>query len=189
VLFKQDGSTHTPPLHEFTTQSPFVEQPWFTAHFVAQGPPQSLSVSVPFFRASLQVGAVQVSFEQTPLLQSVMSRHFFVSSQRFGQPAPQSTSPSVPLRMPSEQLGSAQRPSLQFWLSQPRFSVHTWPALQRLQTPAGSPQSLSTSPWFLMPSEQDAEVHVPPLQTVLSQSLFASHFLPPSQGPQEPPQS
>jgi hypothetical protein len=53
-----------------TAQSAFEMQPMPTAHFAAQDPPQSMSVSVPFFRRSEQVAAAQTFAMQACEMQS-----------------------------------------------------------------------------------------------------------------------
>jgi hypothetical protein len=70
-------------------------------------PPQSMSVSEPFFTESAQVGALQMHRSHTPDWQSEPSRH--VQSPQLGHDPPQSTSVSLPLRTPSLHVGEAQR--------------------------------------------------------------------------------
>jgi hypothetical protein len=64
---------------------------------LGQLPPQSTSLSLPFFTPSVQLGAAQVPMEHEP------SAHCMPLVQRRpsahgGQLPPQSTSPSLPLR-------------------------------------------------------------------------------------------
>src|SRR4051812_43939978 len=67
-----------------------------SAHF-AHMPPQSTSVSVPFFILSLHDGAVlHTLLVQTALRQSLPSWHILPSSQAGHVPPPQSTSVSLP---------------------------------------------------------------------------------------------
>jgi len=90
------------------TQSPLVPHPLPSAQRLAgaQGPPQSASVSEPFFTASPQVEEAQIEVPagQTAFTQSVPSLQLLPSSQ-WGQVAPpQSTAVSVPFLTPSVQL-------------------------------------------------------------------------------------
>src|SRR5438045_9657411 len=66
------GVWQMPPVQTPLVQSPASEQCRPLPHFFdgAQLPPQSTSVSVPFFTVSLHVGAAQVVPLQTPLAQS-----------------------------------------------------------------------------------------------------------------------
>jgi len=78
-------------------QSPPEEQPRPSPHFAGHEPPQSLSVSLPFFCPSLQV-AVEQSFadgSHTRLEQSAPEAHFCPSPHCWHEP-PQSTSVSLP---------------------------------------------------------------------------------------------
>ena len=69
------------------------------------GPPQSMSVSPPFFWLSLQVGCgVQVLLVHRSLRQSPLTTQGSPSSQP-GQEPPQSTAVSLPFFKPSLQLG------------------------------------------------------------------------------------
>jgi hypothetical protein len=52
------GCEQTPPVQTPLSQSLPVVQPLPSAHFGHVGPPQSMSVSVPFFVPSVHVGAV-----------------------------------------------------------------------------------------------------------------------------------
>jgi len=51
------GATHTPPVQTPVAQSVAVAQRLPSAHAGQFGPPQSTSVSLPFWTASVQVGA------------------------------------------------------------------------------------------------------------------------------------
>ena len=51
------------------SQSAPIRQALVTAHLVAQSPPQSMSVSLPFFTPSLQVGTAHAPAVHTPLAQ------------------------------------------------------------------------------------------------------------------------
>jgi hypothetical protein len=66
-----DASSQTAPKQEFPAQSELTRQALPFRHLVLQsGPPQSLSVSLPFFTKSVQIGAEQRLLVQTPSLQS-----------------------------------------------------------------------------------------------------------------------
>ncbi len=71
-------------------------------HLVAQLPPQSFAVSVPFLMPSLQVGAMHTPAVHLALAQSVATTQTLPVSQ-VGQPSPppQSTSVSSPFCSPS----------------------------------------------------------------------------------------
>jgi hypothetical protein len=75
---------------------------------LGQAPPQSTSVSVPFFTVSEQVGAEHtlVTPLQTPVVQSAPELHFLLTphSDNGAQTAPQSISDSVEFITPSKQL-------------------------------------------------------------------------------------
>jgi hypothetical protein len=83
-----------------------------TPHLVAQvapvvaTPPQSTSVSVPFFTASGQTGALQRELVQTPLTQSAPAEHPEPVAHRFAgaQLPPQSIAVSVPFFTVSPQV-------------------------------------------------------------------------------------
>ena len=91
----QPANWQTPLLQTPELQSPLAlhESPPLQA---GQSPPQSTSVSFPFFAASVQVGAAQVKSRQTSLSQSLPIRHT-CDVVHFGQTLPpQSTSLSSP---------------------------------------------------------------------------------------------
>jgi hypothetical protein len=96
----QAGAWQMPPVHTPLAQSAAPPHTLPSAHLFAgaQEPPQSTSVSVPFFTVSLQAGTWQMPPVQTPLAQSpappqtLPSAHLFAGAQE----PPQSTSVSVP---------------------------------------------------------------------------------------------
>src|SRR5204863_357497 len=106
----QAGTAQTPPEQTPLVQSPATPQALPLPHFLAgaQEPPQSTSVSVPFFTMSLQEGAGQTPPEQTPLWQSPATPqalplpHFLAGPQE----PPPSTSVSVPFFTVSLQEGA-----------------------------------------------------------------------------------
>jgi hypothetical protein len=69
-------------------------------------PPQSTSVSVPFFTPSLHPGCVQRPLEQYALVQSLPPMHFFPFAHAGHVPPPQSLSVSAPFSTPSLQLAA-----------------------------------------------------------------------------------
>jgi hypothetical protein len=70
VLGAQWLAAHSPEVQSAATWQALV-----SAHFAQPVPPQSTSVSVPFFTRSAQLGAWQVPPAQTPLGQSLPARH------------------------------------------------------------------------------------------------------------------
>jgi hypothetical protein len=83
-----------------TLQTPLVQSEpllhfLLTGHFGQKAPPQSVSVSVPFFTRSVHFGAWQVTL-QTPLLQSVANEQVLPATHFGHIPPPQSTSVSEP---------------------------------------------------------------------------------------------
>jgi hypothetical protein len=80
-------------------------------HLVQPLPPQSASVSVPFFTLSEHVGTWHLPPVQTALVQSALAPQV-LPSPHLGQPPvpPQSTSVSLPFFAKSMQLGALQTP-------------------------------------------------------------------------------
>jgi hypothetical protein len=92
------------PVHTPLWQSEPATQMPLVGHFGHAPPPQSTSVSVPFFTVSVQLDDWQMLPTHTPLWQSVPPLHTLPATH-FGQPAPpQSTSVSVPFFTRSVQL-------------------------------------------------------------------------------------
>jgi hypothetical protein len=117
-------------------------------------PPQSTSVSAPFFIASVQVGA---SAPHTPpaqlaLWQSPALPHAFPFGHLAQAGPPQSTSLSLPFFIPSLQapLGAAQTPFAQLALVQSEATPQVLPLAHLTQV--APPQSMSVSPPFFIPS-------------------------------------
>jgi hypothetical protein len=100
------GSLHDESQHdEPVTQSSFPAQALPGSHLAGQLPPQSMSVSVPFFVPSLQGEGWHVPPSQTPLTQSAPVVHPLSSSHGVQSAPPQSMSVSTPFLIPSIQLG------------------------------------------------------------------------------------
>ncbi len=104
TLSLQVGARQVPVVHTPLWQSAPVLQSLPVAHPVGQEPPQSVSVSLPFFTPSLQVGSWQVLPEHTALLQSLPSLQLRPGVQSVQEP-PQSVSLSSPFSTLSVQLG------------------------------------------------------------------------------------
>ena len=90
--------------------------------------PQSVSVSVPFFTVSVEVGASHslVAGSHTPLVQSPPRRQAIPSPQA-AQVPPQSEAVSLPSFFSSLQLGSAHAPAVQVPLAQTESPLHGSP--------------------------------------------------------------
>jgi hypothetical protein len=91
---KQLGAWHCPPLHTPLEQSPATTQELPLGHFAQLDPPQSTSLSVPFFTPSEHVAAWQVPLAHTRLRQSVPTEQVSPVLQPMQMPPPQSTSVS-----------------------------------------------------------------------------------------------
>jgi hypothetical protein len=102
------GQLQIPSLHFSLMQSEFTKHSFPLMQDEHVSPPQSMSVSAPFFTPSEQVAGVQVLAEpsHTPLKQSEPTMHAFPSAQARQSPPPQSTSVSWPFTMLSEQVGA-----------------------------------------------------------------------------------
>jgi hypothetical protein len=202
-------AVQTPATQAAEEQSAGTLQCLPSAHFCVHTPPQSTSVSEPFFLPSLQLGPTQTPPEHEPDVQSVPARQPEPIGQRSVQSVPpQSMSVSVPSRLPSVQLAAwAQWPPMQFPVEQsaavmqPCAGAHLFAQLP--------PQSTSVSSASSMPSEQWAAPQMPsaqvwpPLQTTpkheaSAQALFTQtwpfgHCMPPqlvgTQAPERQPWS
>jgi hypothetical protein len=98
----QSAPTHTLPVQTAVVQSPGPAHVLPAAH-LGQVPPQSLSVSLPFFTVSLQAGAAQTPALHTPLSQSVPTVHLPPGAHGLQVAPPQSRSVSLPFFTPSAQ--------------------------------------------------------------------------------------
>jgi hypothetical protein len=104
------GTWQTFPLHTPLVQSPPTLHAFKSAHFVAQDPPQSTSVSVPFLALSLQLPVVQTLLVQMPLTQSLPALHEKPPAQRLQlEEPPQSMADSPPFLTLSLHAPVAQR--------------------------------------------------------------------------------
>jgi hypothetical protein len=120
-----------------------------TAH-LEQVPPQSTSLSLPFFTPSEHVGAAHRLFRQRPLTQSESPTHALPTGQRGHALPPQSTPDSFPFFTVSVQVGTAHAPELQTPLAQSVASSHVFPDAHGWHVP---PQSTSLSRPFRVASE------------------------------------
>ncbi len=127
------------------TQSSASPQPSSVSHVEPHSPPQSSSVSEPFWVPSVHEGGWQTSIRQTVEVQSVVSRHESPSSHGPQVSPPQSTSDSLPLWMPSRQVAAVHEPSPQ--ASDRQSSPSSQPSPSSHGPHEGPPQSTSVSPW------------------------------------------
>ncbi len=189
---------HLLPSHlPLPAQSSLTPQVWPAMHSFGAArqvaPPQSISVSRPFLRPSVQDASLHVPPMQKPVAQSVSMVHALPSEHRAEHAAPpQSTSVSPWFLTPSGQVGAwhafgapVQTPLVQSLLA----------AQLLLAAHAGHPsppQSRSVSVPFLTRSAgtQVGTAQRPLVHTPLAQSVPASHILPSAHGEQPgPPQS
>jgi hypothetical protein len=183
----QVGIWQTLPEQTLLVQSVAAPQALPSPHLLAgaQEPPQSTSVSVPFFTVSLQTAAWHTSPVHTPSRQSAATVQALFAAH-LSQVPPQSTSVSVLFFTESTQFGTQTAP--EHWLPAQSVSTeHFSIGPQALQVPP--PQSTSVSFPFATVSVQVAAAHSPPVHTSELQSAATPQILPSSQGPQVPPQS
>src|SRR6185295_18632299 len=95
-----------------------------------QPPPQSTSVSAPFFTLSMQPGATHIPLVHTPLAQSIPVLQPFMPSHLPGQLPPQSTSVSSPFFAPSVHEGAAHIMPVHTALLQSAALPHVLPLSQ-----------------------------------------------------------
>jgi hypothetical protein len=186
----QSGAEHVfaAALQTPFAQSPPSKQPLAFAHFVEQLPPQSTSVSLPFFTTSVQSGALQVLVapSQMPLAQSVATAQV-ARAVHFAQLPPQSTSVSLPFLTASAHPAPTQVLPEQTFVVQSAAPTQAFPSAQGPQLP---PQSTSVSVPFLTTSVQLVAAQTPPVQAPVEQSPATAHFLLSSHFfGHEPPQS
>src|SRR5205823_1848898 len=104
-----------PVMHAFPTAQP------------GQPPPQSTSVSAPFFTLSMQPGATHIPLVHTPLAQSIPVLQPLPPSHLLGQLPPQSMSVSSPFFAPSVQDGVWHIPPVHTALLQSAALPHILP--------------------------------------------------------------
>jgi hypothetical protein len=158
-------------------------------HFAQVGPPQSTSVSAPFFTVSSHVPSAQIPAAQIPEIQSPPNPQCFVTAQGLQVP-PQSLSVSEPFLTPSVHVGAWHVDVLD-WHTPETQSV---PALQRCPFWQGAqvvpPQSMSVSLPLKTPSMHAGSWHLSSTQVRCKQSVRSKHFFRSPQGEQAcPPQS
>jgi hypothetical protein len=127
-------------------------------------PPQSVSLSVPFFTPSLQVAAWHTPPVHTPLWQSPPIPHFLFVVHLVAQVPPQSVSDSLPFFTVSLQVAALHvlvEVPVQTRLWQSEATRQAFPSLHAAQL--GPPQSTSVSPVdaSCTPLVQLAAWHVP----------------------------
>jgi hypothetical protein len=128
MLSLQVAVWQTPPVHTPLVQSPADAHFWPSAHLrvAAQAPPQSVSLSVPFFTPSEQLGDAHAWPVHTPLAQSPLTAQPSPVGQRAQLLAPpQSTPVSRPFSTRSVQLGALHLPELHTPLLQSAGRAHT----------------------------------------------------------------
>ena len=132
-----------PPLHSPPKQSLASAQvrPGKQGSHVV--PPQSASLSSPFFTWSVQVGSAQASAVHTPLVQSRASVQWAFVGQGLHAPPPQSRSVSAPEITPSKHEASWHTLASQCRLAQSLLTRQVPPVGQAGQVP---PQSRPVSP-------------------------------------------
>jgi hypothetical protein len=121
-----------------------------------QLPPQSTSVSVPFFTPSLHETGEHKPPAHAPLVQSVTLPQRRPLAHFGHVLPPQSTSLSAPFLIPSLQLGCAQVPAVHRPLMQSAALTHIFPGRHGEQ---GPPQSMSLSPLSFIPLAQVEPTH------------------------------
>ena len=142
-----DAPTHSPAWQTLVLQSPFWRHFAAAAHLGQLGPPQSVSVSVPFSAPSAQVGFWQTESTHAWLLQSDALEQFFPGVHGAQEP-PQSTSDSLPFVTPSLQVAAWHTPPVQSRPTQSVWALHVAPVTQGEHWPP--PQSVLVSdPFFV----------------------------------------
>jgi hypothetical protein len=164
-----------PPAQMPLAQSPPLPQrlPWPQP---AQGPPQSRSLSPPFWTPSLQVAAWQTPPWHTPLLQATLHSPQFSGSADVSVQVPLQAIEPAGQQVPFEQWALAQSPAT-------RQRLPFWQAGQN-----GPPRSTSVSCPFAKPSGQ-LFTQMPVRHSPVRQSLPELQRMPLMHGEQEPPQS
>src|SRR5690606_31223084 len=156
------------PLSQLASDEPHVA-PAPQSFAGAHEPPQSTSVSSPFFTPSEHEASAQAPPEQLPLAQSASPRQSAPVSQP-SQAPPQSTSLSFWFNVPSLQLGGWQRAGVpeHTRLLQSVSLEQSSPSAQATQS--GPPQSASVSSPLRVPSPHPALWQKPAVHTPSAQS-------------------
>lgn len=102
--------TDSAPSPAATAQSAVTLQPWAWGHLSAQLPPQSTSVSSPFFTLSVQADALHTSSPHTPLRQSAAVAQPWPSGHKPHEP-PQSLPVSSPSFSPESHVDATHWPA------------------------------------------------------------------------------
>jgi hypothetical protein len=113
LVGSQVVAEHMPLMQMFDVQSALAAQPLPLSHLVEQVPPQSMSVSLPFFAPSVHVAVAQRPPVHAPPVQSVFTEQSSPFAQSGQLPPPQSTSVSAAFFTPSVQVYVAQWPDVQ----------------------------------------------------------------------------
>lgn len=116
-------------------------------------PPQSTSVSPPFFTPSAHPGDWQMPLTHRPSTQSVFAAQPSPSAHSGQLAPPQSFAVSVPLVTPSMHVAALHAPPVQTRLAQSLAATQTFPVTHGEHEP---PQSTSVSLPFFVLSEHDA---------------------------------
>jgi hypothetical protein len=181
----QIPDTHT-PLWQSVGTPHFCEVGHFLPSETQVVPPQSWSVSLPFFTPSEQVGAWHLPDVQTPLTQSEGPLQFWLVAQVAPQQPPQLQSVSQAsfgqAGMVPQVLTETQNPPAQLPLVQSVPNWHFWPfahsVAQQPTVQLPLPQSTSVSEPFCCPSGQAGARQMPPAHTLLAQSVPTAHAPP-----------
>jgi hypothetical protein len=165
------------PVQTLLTQSPATLQILPPAQAGHVPPPQSLSVSAPFWTLSVHVAAWHAPPTQTPLAQSVGPPQPPPVLHLLQVPPPQSVPVSAPFLTLSVQVGAWQRPPVQTPLVQSVGPAQPRPVPHLPQDPP-PPQSTPVSTPFLTPSAQVGAWQTLAVQTPLAQSPLPLQAMP-----------
>jgi hypothetical protein len=162
VLSLHVGAWQRLPVHTPLAQSAATIQALVSAHFAVQVPPQSVSVSVPFFTLSEHDDWMQTFPVHTPLVQSAGTTQDFPFAHLAEQVPPQSTSPSVPFFTLSVQVAAMQRPFWQTREGQSPASTHSGRGASKDASALASTVVLASG---APASTDNDEVHAPDTHT------------------------
>ncbi len=173
------------PNTQIPVQSALRLQDFPLAHVPHVPPPQSTSVSAPFFTLSEQLGAWQTLPVHTPDVQSALMRQDLTLAHAPHVPPPQSTSVSSPFFTLSEQLGAWQTLPVHTADAQSPAAAHACVATHVPHVPP--PQSTSVSSPFFTLSEQLGAWQAFPVHTPDVQSPATEHACVATHVPHVPP--